>query len=429
VTFAALGAGVVAFAIAFFLVRAAVTALFGGGPIVDSDWQPFKPPGEHFKVLMPGAARVLAEGGPGKNSPANTYGVERSGGRISFAASAVHFGLNELWMAPWPARFQAGAKGMLAATPGARQKSEKAILVDGIPGLELVMELPGKGSIVARLLGVSELGRNTLIILAAHGPDFGEQSPEVKKFFGSFEILPEPMSALVALLPTADAAQQETIFRQLKKHGPQAIDALPALEKLLENFGDGTRFVRAAELLGDLGPAAAAAVPTLTKLLKSQHPRQAGPDNGNIRLRAAGALSQIDPKSDFAVEVLKECVKDPNPAVRVWAHYYLVRLDPVIYSADLDELIRDFVRHGNEHINTTDALVKLGPIAKKAVPALVKSLQSKDNVIKLDVIRVLGAIGPPAQEALPVLRAVDVPGQPEFRQAAEEACRKIEGAG
>jgi hypothetical protein len=126
---------------------------------------------------------------------------------------------------------------------------------------------------------------------------------------------------------------------------------------------------------------------------------------------------------------MKDCVKDPNSAVRVWAHYYLVRLDPGVYVADLDQLIREFLAHGNEHFNTTDALVKLGPIAKKAVPALVKSLQSKDNVIKLDVIRVLGAIGPPAQEALPVLRAVDVPGQPEFRQAAEEACRKIEGAG
>jgi hypothetical protein len=301
VTFAALGAGAVAFAIAFFLVRAAVTALFGGGPIVDSDWRTFSPSGERFKILLPGEPRVQAQNVPG-SGPINVYTVERSRGKVSFGVTVAHLTHRDLMNMPWAARFQGGKRGMLASEPNAQFKRERSIMVDGNPGLEFVIDVPSKGTLVARIIGVPQAARNSFFILMAAGAGYNEGTPEVKKFFGSFEVIPEPVPELSASLQTANSGQKIAILNQLKKHGQKALEALPALEKVLENTADPEPGLAAAELLGDLGPAAAPAAPALMNLLKTQHPRKAGPDNGNLRLRLAGALTQIDPKNEFAVE-------------------------------------------------------------------------------------------------------------------------------
>ena len=55
-----------------------------------------------------------------------------------------------------------------------------------------------------------------------------------------------------------------------------------------------------------------------------------------------------------------------------------------------------------------DALDKLGPQAKAAVPALVKALAGEDEAIRWHAARTLGAIGPDAQDAVPdLIKALD----------------------
>jgi HEAT repeat protein len=74
------------------------------------------------------------------------------------------------------------------------------------------------------------------------------------------------------------------------------------------------------------------------------------------------------------------------------------------------------------------ALLKAGPRAKSAVPALVKALRAK-NVPTSDVVDVLGAIGPAANEAVPALLAL-LPKDGDLGPGADRiavAVAKIDG--
>jgi LSD1 subclass zinc finger protein len=188
-TYLGIGVGAIAAGVAFFFARAAVTSLFGGGAgIADSEWRDFTPPGENFKILMPGTPGQETRAAPG-NNPMNIYKVDRDRGRISFGVLVGHLTDQDIALTPWPARFQLGQKGMVAGVPGSRLKSEKAVTVDNNPGLEFVIEVPNQGTIVARILGVREATRHSYITLMAAGPNYQETSPEVRKFLGSFAVI------------------------------------------------------------------------------------------------------------------------------------------------------------------------------------------------------------------------------------------------
>lgn len=408
--------------LAFFASRAVVTSLFFGGL---ADWKAFTPPGEHITILMPCNPVAKSIPVPGQQ-PSQSYSVDSRD--ASFRITIAHLTDADIMAAPWQNRFRMGQQGALKNIPGSKLTSEKPVQVDDNPGVESVIAVPGKGTFVMRILGVRDGPRYCYVVLAVGGSNYRADSPDVRKFLDSLHVPQEPITDLIGRLATANPGQKVAILQDLRKRGPAAGEAVPALTTLVKNPADYSACIEAAELLGDLGPASESAVPALTETLRGQHPRKNGPDNGNIRLRVAGALTQIEPKNDFALEVLKDCVSDRNPPVRIWANYYLARLNPDTFAANRDALIREFLAHGNDHFTATDAMVKLGPLGQSAVPDLIKALSKQDSSMKMEVIRVLEAIGPPAREALPALRAIDVPGQPEFRQTAEKACAKIEKA-
>ncbi len=102
--------------------------------------------------------------------------------------------------------------------------------------------------------------------------------------------------------------------------------------------GDGFELFReqALDLLGELGPEAAPAVPFLVELAQPAN------SDSHLRLPAIRALARLGPDCVSAVRPLSNLLTDPNPEVRREA---------------------------------ADALRRYGPAASEIVPALVRALR------------------------------------------------------
>jgi HEAT repeat protein len=74
-----------------------------------------------------------------------------------------------------------------------------------------------------------------------------------------------------------------------------------------------------------------------------------------------------------------------------------------------------------------DALAKLGPQAKPAVPALLANLKSKDKGMRLVAMRALEAIGTEAKEAVPLLTEAMQDSDLEVAIPAAVALAKVSG--
>jgi HEAT repeat protein len=122
-----------------------------------------------------------------------------------------------------------------------------------------------------------------------------------------------------------------------------------------------------------------------------------------------------------AVPVLLELLNDPDPHVRLVAGAVLADMGPeagvpalvavldhglefagVSPSDDQDRQMRAFEWYPVRE-EALRALIDLGPGAEPAVPVLVHQLKARGYQVSPSVIDALGAVGPPAQEALPHL--------------------------
>jgi HEAT repeat protein len=423
----ALAVGGVAFGVAFFAARGLVSGLFGGGSsIPDADWQEFAPPGEKFRVLLPGTSKkeVKTVG----TTTLEVHIVDRDRGRVSFSVLFGHLSDADLHNISWEGRFQMSMKGMLGAEPDSKLISEKALTLDGNPGREFVIEVGKKGTALSRIYGIRQGRRNLFLTVGAAGPGFGPETPAVVKFFDSLRLEKESPAALAEELAKAPPGRRLELIAEIGKQGKAAQEVVPVLAEIVKDERDYIAGHAAAELLADLGAAAAPAAPVLTAVLQAHHPRKQGPDNGNTRLKVAGALLLINPKDARAREILRECTRDPNDAVRPWAMYYLLKADPASGGGDLVELVNFWRTKSQDRDNAAMALKKLGPLAAGAIPELVKALGGKDGPLQRSAVSVLDGLGPTAKEAVPALRALDRPGTADdLRDAIREACKKIEG--
>jgi HEAT repeat protein len=208
-------------------------------------------------------------------------------------------------------------------------------------------------------------------------------------------------------------------FQQLSRFGPKAAAAVPALIDYLNDPSARYR-LNAANVLAAIGPAAKDAVPTLIALLKDS--KYTG------RANAVSALGEIGPAAKDAVPALIEALKEDDRGVSG---------------------------------NAPRALGLIGPAAKAAIPLLERALQDSDRRFRMQAAaylwridtafisvsvpimieaienpprdsgnpsfylsKALGDIGPPAKEALPVLRQVfDRPDDFGRWTAASALCR------
>jgi HEAT repeat protein len=188
----------------------------------------------------------------------------------------------------------------------------------------------------------------------------------------------------------------QTAVQALAKLGASAEEATPALAKALSNRNLQLREA-AAKTLGQIGPQAKAAVPALTAALRDRM--------ANVASAAALALGSIGDAARPAVPALIQALK--NPAVAASAAQVLCH-----FPHDAATAVPAIVEHlasteGDRNLGyargqVIQSLGALGPSAQPAVPMLVRILRNNeehsDN--RQAAAEVLKQIGPAAKEAV-----------------------------
>ncbi|MEN6449155.1 MAG: HEAT repeat domain-containing protein [Thermoguttaceae bacterium] len=278
---------------------------------------------------------------------------------------------------------------------------------------------------------------------------------------------------LARLLTDPDLNVRNTAARAVSRIGPKAEPAIPALVTLLRHrdtypmvFGD-----EAAVALGKIGPAAipaimellkdkdvqcrwaavsalkevgSAAVPVLVRSLKNKSlnsdevfavemalGRIGSPAVSTlveclnnpaayVRCRAASALREAGPPKS-AIPALSKMLREREERTQYAAAMALVRLGKAAIPALLDVL----KERSAGAWYAADALGKIGPEARTAVPILTELLRDKNRRIRLSAASALADIDPKAEVTMPVLVELLADGDQGVRSCAAEATGKF----
>jgi vesicle coat complex subunit len=164
----------------------------------------------------------------------------------------------------------------------------------------------------------------------------------------------EPLSAAAA---DSDPDVRRFAMTALEKLGPAAKPALPALRRALQDNDPSVRLKAALALatidpmdrnfepalidaikqgdgrtilaVGQMGPDAKWAVPTLVALLAHNRPQ--------VRAVAAQSLGRIGPSGAAAIPALQKSLADPNPAVKAAAKLAIEKLHAAASSVPANE--------------------------------------------------------------------------------------------
>lgn len=222
---------------------------------------------------------------------------------------------------------------------------------------------------------------------------------------------------LIKVIDGIHDGERQQALGILKNIGPEAIAAVPILIQTL----DDKQFLRdrAIETLQAIGPGAKDAIPALLQVL----------EKGNTTSNAEKALASV---GHDAIAPLIKALKDNNPDCRrlCITALGLLAIDPKTNAADTSELIipaianmltdKDF----NVEREACFALEKIGAPAKDSVPNLIKAMSNRSEFIRQFSADALGAIGPSAQGAIPVLK--QALNDDSVRRNARAAIKKIE---
>lgn len=229
------------------------------------------------------------------------------------------------------------------------------------------------------------------------------------QFFGPMAVAAAPRLVEIMGLPMNGANDKLSASRALKSLGSNASMVTPALVELLRSNQFAASEI--CEILGEIGPGAAEAIPTLQALLATNHvmvPNQyRGGSFGSPqafheeivpRLQVAQALALIDPHQSNAIAILREAqatnrrpVRGVNFAgimggeTRIPATITLWKLG-LETNLPLDELIA----RGDGW--AFDTLADIGPAAKKALPMIEKQLKNKP--LRIDAALAIPKIDP-----------------------------------
>ena len=208
-------------------------------------------------------------------------------------------------------------------------------------------------------------------------------------------------------------------------------EAKPTLQSLIEQLknADGNRRMSAALALKEMGAVAKAAVPALVETLQTPSVQTRLPGN---RWAVAQALWAIDPgQTSVIVPAMANELADPTAWNRHMAALVLAEMGPEARDAasalfsgltDQDPHVRLYCAYALLRIGVYDEATK-----HQAVQILVDGLQPKRNIRdRQTAARLLGKLGPTANEAVPALTEVlNGNDDAELSKLAREALSKI----
>jgi HEAT repeat protein len=234
--------------------------------------------------------------------------------------------------------------------------------------------------------------------------------------------------------------RRDTAISCLGRLGLEADKVVPVLVEAVGEPQPTRNY--ALHALGDFGPGAKAALPKLQEVLRDPSPL--------TRLSAARAVWKVSRQSKDVLPVLLAALKDTSPPpppvggigrldegmlLRREAAQVLADMGPVAKEAAGALLTATGDRSPEVRVEAALALWKVDRQADPAVEALLAVLETKGPSVgpfplsgaQVQAAEYLGAIGPPARSALPVLQRVGAdrsrPGA--VREAAGRAAEKI----
>jgi HEAT repeat protein len=237
--------------------------------------------------------------------------------------------------------------------------------------------------------------------------------------------------ALIGVLNGPNADLRVCAAEALGEIGPGAKDAVPSLIRALaadRTASDPPTLRRlAAKALGAIGPDAGAAVPLLNNLLDKDWRSGSLPERDLVgaldklgappvsRLLelflhdadsiAAAELARLGPNARAAEPQLRHALMDSRIQVRVYAAIALARIDPP--ARDAMPVLIEALEHPQDEIDYSylpDALTRLGPAAKSAIPALKRVLGRQQEVyFRSEILETLVQVDPEGRECMPTL--------------------------
>jgi HEAT repeat protein len=274
---------------------------------------------------------------------------------------------------------------------------------DAVPVLLEELRQAKKAQRVALVERLARLGPGAKAALPALVDALQEQDPRLRTAalhalarLGELDDAAEPAVAeLTKLAKSADVVERFNARRALVRIRKN-VAHLNLLADLLKEDPAELRG-SAADLLGQFGPDAKAAVPALRELLKDA--------DAHVRSTAAMALWKIN-RDDAVLPALMALLQDRGFEARTAAVYSLgVDLQAAAQPA-IPLLVKALWDAAPEvRVAAPEALGRIGPAARPAVPALLVLLgDDQQEDVHSAVAEALGLIGPPARAAVLVLQ-------------------------
>jgi HEAT repeat protein len=209
----------------------------------------------------------------------------------------------------------------------------------------------------------------------------------------------KPLDYWVQRFQKAETAEVRSAAAEvIKKFGPEAAPAVPALIEMLSDLSREFRH-EVIDILGAIGPAAKDARPAVLKLFREK--------KADLRERHVSAFVALHPKAEEAVPSLIPFLNDPDSC---WdAFWGLCHMGPAAKSAIPD--IRTFVlaelaakeKDKERQLSFDNAPAYLGP---DVVPLLIEMLDAHGGCGRDDALKGLETLGPKAKKAVPALLKV-----------------------
>ena len=239
------------------------------------------------------------------------------------------------------------------------------------------------------------------------------------KFLGSevTAAVPDRIDAL------GDPTTRWNSVSALGNAGPDASPAIPSLRQLMETTTNTWRPSIAAAIY-KIDPSQSDAFTMLRNFLKQR-------DDPRLRAAAIHTLRDLGSAASNAIPDMLETLRDPNRDLWHAAYDALLKIaaDPRVVVPVLLEKVANTSRTNQEtRLNAAADVVRVDPTNLTAQAVLIQFVKSK-SLFRGYAIEVLGEAGPGAKTALPVVKEALRDSDKSVRKSAADAIRKIEGKG